>query len=487
MEAIRSEEGGWSYVEFDTAASSKIEDSLLLKPLTNKYEIEKCFVLTSTLKRFMDNFKYRNYLLLSPPGTGKTSFLSYLSLKATQENHRPLWLSFYENVPKPETFFKRLKMENKESQNYILIFDNIHLHLDLFELLLETAQRYPHIPLWCTAHPYNFLKLKKEWSKVKDFFCEEEVPSFLQGEDLKKFMTPLDKYLTPKEKEIIFSHLRLPVIHLVSIWRELKERGKERTTLNSIQQLKKGDKKKEEAPLEIRKVYKSMYDSLDDDGRFTLKLLTFAGGIQKDLLVDCLKMYGLSEKIVSRLIKGQIIYPASTYRIAPNFQTVSLLDAFDELKRIVAQREITFKYEEAVFLDILLNVASSEALFVLFEKFDLLSEMLKKNYLSLLLKRKEELSLLYLASSLSEKEEELLTLGDYALKKSEEEGVDESISRVLYNFGYAFGIREKNSQAIKYYLRSAQIYEDDERTWYNLGVAYQKIGDLKAACQAYKK
>ncbi|MBU1614665.1 tetratricopeptide repeat protein, partial [bacterium] len=194
-----------------------------------------------------------------------------------------------------------------------------------------------------------------------------------------------------------------------------------------------------------------------------------------------------SEEIVSRLIKGQIIYPASTYRIAPNFQTISLLDAFDELKRIVAQREITFKYEEAVFLDILLNVASNEALFVLFENFDLLSEMLKKNYLSLLLKRKEALSLLWLASSLAEKEEELLSLGDYALKKSEEEGVDESISRILYNFGYAFGIREKNSQAIKYYLRSAQIYEDDERTWYNLGVAYQKIGDLKKACQAYKK
>lgn len=487
MEAIKSEEVGWSYVEFDTTASSKIEDSLLLKPLTNKEEIEKCFVLTSTLKKFMDGFKYRNYLFLSPPGTGKTSFLSYLSLKAAEDGRRPLWLAFYENVPETETFFKRLKMESKESQNYILIFDNIHLHPDLFELLLEITRRFPHIPLWCTAHPYNFLKLKKEWSKVGNFFSEEEVPSFLQQEDLKKIMAPLDKYLTPKEKEIILSHFRLPVIHLVSIWRELKERPKGKTILSSIKQLKIGDKGKEETPLEIKKVYRSMYDSLDDDGRFALKLLAFVGGIQKDLLTDCLETYGLSKETVDRLIKGQIVYPASTYRIAPNFQTVSVLDAFDELKRIVAQREITFKYEEEVFLDILLNVASNEALFVLFENFDLLSPILKKNYLSLLIKRKDELPLLWLASNLAEKEKELLVLGDYALKKSEEEIVDESISRILYNFGYAFGISGKNEEAIKYYLRSAKAYEDDERTWYNLGLAYQKIGNIIGAKQAYQK
>ena len=478
----KTEEFGWSYKDFKAMHSSP-EDKLLSRPIMDKEGVRHCFVPSKKIKNFMETFKFGDYLFLSPVGTGKTSFLSYLSTLAIEKDYRPIWIMLYETVPTFSTLFKRLRIGEWEAAKTILVFDNIHTNKEIARLIIDIKSKFPALTIWAATRSYEFEKVKEAWEKID--FKREILPDYLEQGDILELLslfkdsssTPIREWLGKEEKKAILSHRRLPIIHLISLYHQLKNSGGK----DALKIIKA-------TPKEIRKVYETMYDSLDDEGRFALKLLSYLSGIEEKVLKAALLLFGTKEEIVDQLVTHKIIYKDWTYRIMPNLQIVETLNAFDELKLIVSSTKNTSEYElNHTFPNILLETDLTETLVALSDKYLIFDSIQKERYVQALLKKKEELPILYLVSRFAEYEDELLKVSGYALSRSanEKEG---SFSRILHNFGYAYGIRENGEkEAITFFEKALSIYQDDPKAWYNLGVAYGKRREFKKAIDCCQK
>ncbi|MDI6703889.1 MAG: tetratricopeptide repeat protein [bacterium] len=460
---IRLEED-WSYKDFGTL-SGEVEDRLIAKPILNKEEVKNCYILTQKIRDFMERFKFRDYLFLSPSGTGKTSLLSFLSYKACEAGYQAIWISIKEKIPEVEALFKRLSIK----KDYVLIFDDIDKIEGICLLLSKIKQRFPSIPIWCTAETERF-----DPNLLKGLnFKIENLPSFLEHEDIEMFLP----YFEDEDyRRILSTYKKIPFTHLVAVYTEMKKRDKE--ALHRIKDL----------PLSVDKFYQEMYDSMDNYSKFALKLLSYLDGATEDVLKKGVEYYGGRSDVVQRLIDKQILYYDSICRISPNFQEIRILNTQDGLKIVVRKSENTSPYErERVLPDILLDLGETEGIISLAERYDELNQDQRERYVSLLKEKKDNPTILWVISNLCEKRRDLQELADYAIKRFECMEKDGSFARVLYNFGYAYSTSNNVDMAITCFEKANGFYANDPKVWYNLGLLYMKKNRLYKAKDAFSQ
>ncbi|MFH1450330.1 MAG: hypothetical protein ABIG09_08000, partial [bacterium] len=405
---LKLEEFEWSYDCFQERRSTReIKDYFLASPLLTKEEVESCFIANQKVTSFLSNLNFKeSYFFLSPPGSGKSSFLSYLSLKALEQGYEPIFISFYKEVPTLSTFLKRLKIKEKAST--ILIFDDIDKNISILKLVLDLKKKYPSLPLYLASCPEKLPQEEKR--KLISFFKVEELPGLLTLKDLEKFTQPFQGLASPQELMAAFSKKEFPIISLVFAHQQLKEGLKSKQEiLSSI-------------PYQAYQAYQRIYYSLNDGERFALKIISYLDGTIQEVVSKALSLYGLDDKVITSLREKDILYQNLVHKLSPSFTTLSILDIHDQLKEVVRSPENTSVYEKTRILpEILIETEEREALIALSSKYQELSDQQKEKLSALLLKNKEDISVLWVISKLASCEDEFMKLSSLAIERVEED------------------------------------------------------------------
>ncbi|MBU0899430.1 tetratricopeptide repeat protein [bacterium] len=470
---LKLEEFEWSYDCFQERRSTReIKDYFLASPLLTKEEVESCFIANQKVTSFLSNLNFKeSYFFLSPPGSGKSSFLSYLSLKALEQGYEPIFISFYKEVPTLSTFLKRLKIKEKAST--ILIFDDIDKNISILKLVLDLKKKYPSLPLYLASCPEKLPQEEKR--KLISFFKVEELPGLLTLKDLEKFTQPFQGLASPQELMAAFSKKEFPIISLVFAHRQLKEGLKSKQEiLSSI-------------PYQAYQAYQRIYYSLNDGERFALKIISYLDGTIQEVVSKALSLYGLDDKVITSLREKDILYQNLVHKLSPSFTTLSILDIHDQLKEVVRSPENTSVYEKTRILpEILIETEEREALIALSSKYQELSDQQKEKLSALLLKNKEDISVLWVISKLASCEDEFMKLSSLAIERVEED-TKNAYARILANFGYIYGLENQVDKAIKLYTIASEISREYSLVWYNLGVLYGRKGEFEKEIQCYAK
>ncbi|MBU0599948.1 tetratricopeptide repeat protein [bacterium] len=461
---MKIEDYGWGYKEFSLIKSRDIKDELQVSPLLSRDEITKCFVEIKKVEDFMKRFEIKDYLFISLAGTGKTSLLSYLSMKAEEKDYKVYWILISKVVPDFEVFIERLNLRKKSKEKCIFVFDNIHNNLEIIDLVYKINQRFPQIKIWMSTRYYDMFFLEKEWEKIQDKFTKEYLPGLLERKDIRKFLAKFENFLSQEEREELLKKEKISLIHLTLIYQKLKcaSPGEDKTEI-----IKK-------TPLKAQEVYHSIYRSLTDCEKSILKLIAYQDGISENNLLKAVKILGVDQRTIYELIDKQIIYKDSFYKFLPNLQDIVVFSIIDELKEIVLSSVHTLPYEkESVIPNVLIKVDTTEEIIALSSKYALFSQDQKKEYLKLLKKHKEKLPIFWLISNLAtEGEDKLLKYLNYEIKVGESKTDREIYARALGNFGYTYFIKKDYKSSIECFKKAINIYPNSSRLWFNLGVVY---------------
>ncbi|MDI6786222.1 MAG: tetratricopeptide repeat protein, partial [bacterium] len=472
---LRLEEFQWSYRRFEESKSyEEIKDTLLTRPLLVKEEVEKCFIPTQKVTSFLQKLNFKeNYLFLSPPGSGKSSFLGYLSLKALKQGYFPIFISFHKEVPSIRTFLKRLKIEEKERERLVLIFDDIDKNISVLKFILDLKKRFPKTTLYLTSSKKKLSEGERR--KLSSFFKEEELPGLITSDDLDKFIKCFSHKLETQELKDALSEKELPIISLVAIYRQLKEGIKTKQEILS------------NIPTKVSEACQRMYNSLNDGERFALKVISYLDGTTEEVISSALKLYGLDDKVTASLKEKGIIYQSLLSRLSPNFTTLSILDIYDELKQLISSPENTSTYEKTHILpDILIDTEEIEALIALSDKYEELNDRQKEKISSKLLDNKENLSILWVISKLAIHRDEFMKLSPFAIERVKKKKTGGN-ARILYNYGFAYVQRANTEKAEECFNAAIKIYLDDASAWYNLGMVYKDSGEEERAASCFKE
>jgi tetratricopeptide (TPR) repeat protein len=342
----------------------------------------------------------------------------------------------------------------------------------VIRLIREIKNEFPSQLIWCSGRLHEFTKLEEEWKVLRGIFKREKLPDFLERGDIKKFLCRMDDLLNEEIREAILQQGKLPAIHLAVIYKHLK-----------IKDFDPSDLTRKILP-ESKKVYQAMYDTLDEEEKVCLKLLSFLDKVTPEVLADILKKFLVNPHLINHLILQGVIYKDITYRIVPYLETLNILDAFHDLKEIA--REDTSEEERNEFLQKMFSIHTVELLLSIQDKFPSFSREQKRKYLSILKSNAEDIRALWIASIFSDQEGDLLKLSDYAIRKANK-SEEKSFARVLFNFGYGHAMQGSVDQSIKCYREGIKIYPRDAKAWYNLGILYRKKGYLKESIKSYRK
>lgn len=456
-------DSGFSFKDFRALRTKgPIKDRLSLKPILTRDELNRIFITTRRVSEFIHKrFKLLNYLFLSPPGTGKTSLLSYLSSIAVGDGYRPVWFDFKGNPPPPEIFLDHLRPLVEEGEPLIFIFDDIHKYKGIIELFNGIILHTSSIPIWATARDWEFERdLSQEFKEIEAGFRIEELPGLLERDEIRRIAQYFERWLDKDEKEALFSSHQIPFTHMVILYQGLKDPTFRKR--NGFKLLKGS----------LRRIYKEIYEPLNEDARLALKLTSFLGGIEVELFNESTKRLlgeGFNANI---LLKSGILYQDSVYRLCPEFEKIEIFNTPHELRNLIVEEKITQDEKERL-IHTLLSIRSNEALLELEPKVNELDDLQRKAYLGIIRERREDSTVLWIGSSLAQDQDELLNLSSYAISLREKES-GRWLGRVLYNFGYAYGVRDMNEEAIRCFEEGIKVYPEDARTWLNLAIAYTR-------------
>lgn len=475
---MKLEDYGWGFKDFKHLKGREVEDELQIYPLLSEDEIRRCFVVTKKVENFVKKFEIKNYLFLSMAGTGKTSFLSYLSVQAEKQNYKVCWIVIGDMVPEFEVFSQRLNLDKKSNEKYILVFDSIHNNLDIIGLVYKLSRKYSRIKIWMSARHHDMLFLKEEWREIKDEFGIEYLPGLLEREDIKKFLKKFKNMLGKEEEEKILEKAKLPVIHIASIYQRLKNNSLKENKLEII----------EKTPLKAQEVYFLIYHSLTDCEKFILKIIAYQDGILENSLLKAARIFGVGEKIIHELIEKQIIYKDSSFKFLPSLQDIVAFNIIDGLKEIILLAENTFPYErENIIPNVLIKIGTVEEMIALSKKYKLFNKKQKREYIEFLENNKSKLSVFWLISNLAgEGEDELLKYSKYEIEIKDKSKVNQEIyARALGNFGYVYFIKKDYDSSIRCFTDAINAYRKSSRLWFNLGVVYGAKGQLHEEIVCY--
>ncbi|MDI6703280.1 MAG: tetratricopeptide repeat protein [bacterium] len=446
----------WAYKDFSKLPQvPSVTGKLLGRPILRPHEVERCFMTTRAIKQFIKGFKLRSYLFLSPSGTGKTSFLSYLSLQVLKNEYTPIWIKVSERLPSYNLLFEQLPKDK-----LVLFFDDIHKNRYIVDLLSEIKKRHPKLPIICTARPDGFLQLKEKWEIIKDKFQEENLPGYLEKEDVEEIISIFD--LSKEERKIILSKGELPFIHL--------------TILYVQKEVVKG------LPEDPLRIFQAIYNSCSDEERFVLKFLTYLDFAKKEVLLEAMRHFGIEGHALDRLLKRDIIY-FDSIKCSPDFTQTEVLTTFSDLKVVTEQH--TFHYERIKVLpDIFLStVKEREGIISLLKRYERFDYRQRDRYVELLREKKEDISVLWIISNLAKKRAELLEIADFALNCKR----DANLSEILYNFGLGFTFQNMIDRAIECYEIALEISPNNPSILFNLGLAFGKKGEMEKERECFER
>ncbi|MDI6785677.1 MAG: tetratricopeptide repeat protein [bacterium] len=467
---MKLEDYGWGFKEFKQLKGRETKDELQIYPLLSEDEIKRCFVTTKKVEDFTKKFKIENYLFLSMAGTGKTSLLSYLSVKAEKQGYNVYWIVIGDIIPKFEIFSQRLNLERKNDEKYILVFDSIHNNLDIVGLVYEIIRKHPQIKIWISARYHDMLFLKEEWEEIKDEFNVKYLPCLIEGNDIKKFLKKFKNMLNKEEMAKIAEKTKLPAIHIASIYQRLKNISSKEDKMKVI----------EKTPLKAQEVYLSIYHSLNDCEKFILKIIAYQDGILENSLRKAIRMFGIEEKIIYELIEKQIIYKDPSLKFLPHLQDFVALNIIDGLKENIFLLKNTFPYErENIIPDVLIKIGTVEEMITLSKKYKLFNEKQKREYVEFLKNNKQKITVFWLISNLaSEGENRLLKYSNFEIEIKDNKINREIYARSLGNFGYAYFLKGDYQSSVFCFSKAIGVYSKSSRLWYNLGVVYGIKGQI---------
>jgi tetratricopeptide (TPR) repeat protein len=430
----------------------------------------------------------KDFLLRSTTGTGKTSMLTYLSSKATEGGYSVFWIEPTHDVPSAQALMSRISSLEPLDSRIILVFDDIQKNPSIVELLSELKNLYPKVTVWVSLKKEASEEIKKRWIAVEREIAAEDLPGVLDRGDIKQILDEKFKeLLDEKSRNWILRQAKEPIA--VSYFSSLYA--------NLIENQLVPPAWKEPETLIIRK---TSFDPLENNKnliikqgkfeKFVLEVVSYLDGAPISLLQQMLHSYGAKDSslVLDNILHRQLAYKEFCYRFVPETELVEFLKVDSNLQDLI-RGEVAAWDRENTFPEILLDIGErdgeegKEALLALYNEYENLPQEEKEKYVKLLLKKKQNPIALWIASDLSEFDDELLSLAEDALKENEKE----LPSQLFFNFGFSYTRRNQFEKAISYYKKAIYTGLKSSTDWDKYGQCFLEIGNYREAITCFKE
>lgn len=468
---------GWSLSPIPKKSLDTSLDSLIFKPILTQEEVVQCYVETEKIANIInemviDKFS-KNYLFKSHPRTGKTSMLTYLSLKAVDKGYNVYWFFKLSNIPSFHEFIYKLSQITTSEIGTILVFDNIHEDKQVLNLIYDLLKEKPEITIWCASRICEFINISDLWDKLKDNFVEYELPGFLDKESIKSFLKKYEDLIDEEIEKNIISKKSVTPYYLVNIYTKLKENQNGLSSKEIVADI----------PLDVKEDNYKTFGSLGEIDRLALKIISYLDFTPKILLEKLLirSDNDKSKNVLETLIKRKIVYVLESHMNIPkrlSFEEICIFDSFrDYIAEQICQLDYNF-----VLPNLLIAEAGNSnddipyALIALMYKYDSLDYKWKEKIKEIIFKNRDNQIILWIASNLSDEDNELLKLVDYIIKS---DTLFEP--KTLANFGYSLWKCNRISEAINLFENALQLHPKNSKWLHALGHCYEENDNLEQA------
>ncbi|GAJ20520.1 unnamed protein product, partial [marine sediment metagenome] len=213
---------GWSVREnVGWESPDQKQKKLKIGPLTNYFEIQRCFVNTSKTGKFLNLIAEdytKSYYLLSPANTGKSTLLNNASLNVYKNNNgvRSYVIRIDKKIPTYEGLLDYLKKYHYvEDENFICIFDTMEYISSnlpdpkLLEELIQSLRNNHHV-VWGASRPWEEFQFTETWRKfIEGNFVICNLPGLLSGTDIEKFKPKYEEFFSDEKEMLKFWKLIL--------------------------------------------------------------------------------------------------------------------------------------------------------------------------------------------------------------------------------------------------------------------------------------
>lgn len=153
----------WDVTRLELPDGNPPAETLTQGPLMNKAQLAACFNAPPQLAQQLGDLEklwyLNNLVIASPPGSGRTSLLSYLALLRDQAHASGIPLKI-NRIPEPlnaEEFVEYVeivrKVKVKELSYRLLVFDMPEVSEVMLQFIAELAPSFPRLHFWVTCNP----------------------------------------------------------------------------------------------------------------------------------------------------------------------------------------------------------------------------------------------------------------------------------------------------------------------------------------------
>ncbi|MCK4392980.1 tetratricopeptide repeat protein [Candidatus Bipolaricaulota bacterium] len=480
---------GWTIAPFAVESTTPDLDVLILQPLLAQEQVEQCYVEIPIVKELMQEIEKQdlsgNYLFCSPPRTGKTSLLAYLSTQAQKRDFNVLWFARQSNVPTSQELIRKLSARASLEAGTILVFDNIHEDERMLTLIGGLIKQKPEVTIWCASRISEFENLREKWGEVKDSFIERQVPGYLDRDSIMLFLDRYRELIDGETEYLILNQGNVTAYYLVDIYRQLKrndelEREEEKLPSSDIVA---------QVSIDMEEDNRRTFGSLNDIERLALKIISYLDTTPRLLLEHLLQRSDLqkSKGVIESLLARRVAFPGEQVILTPKrteLETVRIFDSFEEF--IVEQM---YELDTRTVIPGLLLAEARDcqneiplALLALMDKYNSLNSEQRDQMRAIIKAQKQNPVALWVASYLAGEDPNLLELADLALESTVQ---IESVT--LAFFGHAFSQHGEHTRATTFLERTLEM-EPNQALWlHEVAHSYQALGNLELAVERMKE
>jgi tetratricopeptide (TPR) repeat protein len=477
---------GWTISPFAKESARSGLEVLLFQPILAQEEVEQCYVETTAVKELAQEIEKRdfseNYLFYSPPRTGKTSMLAYLSAKAQQKGFNIFWFSRLSNVPTSQELIRKLSAKASLEEGTILVFDNIHEDEQILKLIGDLRTEKPGVTIWCASRISEFVSLRGIWAEAGKGFIEREAPGYLDHDSIMLFLDRYGGLIDKEAEELILHQKNVTAYYLVNIYRQLKrnELTKEKLPPKDIIA---------QVSIEVKEDNRKTFGGLDDIERLALKIISYLDVTPVTLLEHLLRRSDpkKGEGVIDSLLARDIVFPVEGLLFTPRRTKVNAVNMFDSFEEFVAEQMYALDTKTVIPGLLLAEAHDCQdelplALLVLLHKYEDLDVQQKGQMEAIVTTHRENLVAMWIGSVLAEQDKSFLELAGYAL-----ESVTQTNPETLANFGHAFSVHGDDAQAIVFLERASEMRPGRAVWLHELAHSYEGMGKLENAVKCMEE